>query len=236
MFDEITRADYWRAAYKRLRLLQNEGLIYAKSVAGFRLLYDLSKHGHGVLRWGGRAEFLRPRGDIPLLFLKHELRANSVALALSSLRGLEVWTAREWLARTRFDMRRASDGGRWVLPDLRVQNAGRPVAIEVELEQKSRKRYWRIWNAYAARWPKDGVVLYLVDWPSGMESLIELAREWGAGFIWVSDFREFRLCQARPAFIRRRPSGNYDMLHLDPIPSRESRPGAGASQELAYDA
>lgn len=192
LFNEIQRSDYWLGAYKRLRRLENEGYIRLGSCWWVPRYYLLTGKGHQALKAYGKADLFHYRKRLPDGLTRHELQVNAAGLVLAEFLGLKAWTAREWLAHNRFDLRKQRRGSRLILPDLQVLNATRPIAIEVELGQKSVERYWDIWRAYGSSWHENGIVLYLVSWPHGVRLLTGLARKWSHDFVYVAHLDDFK--------------------------------------------
>ena len=74
-----------------------------------------------------------------------------------------------------------------------------PKAIEVELTQKSRRRYETIFDAYRRR-PRTAAVLYLTGWPGGAAMILKNAREQRAPFVYACALDEFRRTAGRCVF------------------------------------
>ena len=213
-FNDTRRSDYWLGAYKRLWKLEKAGFIRSETrQIGQRKLYFLTGRGHRRLRWEGRAAMMRYRKGLASIWFRHELAVNAVGLVVSELLGFEVTTARERYARNRIPFKKLAEY-RLIMSDLWIPDEAQPKVIEVELGQKSERRYEEIWAAYRRGLPKGSVLLYLVGWPRGVECLLKHARRYGHPYIHVAHLRDFRRYLGRCAFTGWSPEGGYSQVFL----------------------
>ena len=199
MFNDWLRTDSTTRISKRLRQLEEAAYIRGHFYLHHPKLHTLSEKGYRLLKTHGRSRMPGYRDSIEESLVPHELTVNAVGLVMSELLGLEVTTERErfvWSGR----------GGRSPAPhraisDLWIVDEERPKAIEVEMTQKSQSRYAEIFEAYRRRLPRGGEVLYLTDWPSGVQCILEHARECRAPFIYACSIEEFRRTAGRAPFL-----------------------------------
>lgn len=213
-FNDTKRRDYWLGAYKRLWKLEKAGFVRSETrQIGQRKVYFLTGKGHQRLRWEGKAAMVRYRKGLASIWLRHELAVNAVGLIVSELLGFEITTARERYARNRIPFRKLAEY-RLTMSDLWIPDAAQPKVIEVELGQKSEKRYEEIWAAYRRDLPKGSVLLYLVGWPRGVECLLKHARRYGHPYIYAAHLRDFRRYLGRCPFTGLSSGSGYAQFFL----------------------
>ena len=120
------------------------------------------------------------------------------------------------------------------MSDLWIPDAAQPKVIEVELGQKSEKRYEQIWAAYRRGLPKGSVLLYLVGWPRGVECLLKHARRDGHWYIYVAHLRDFRRYLGRCPFTGSSPEGGHAQFFLKTLAQEPAVPAeivAGIMQQ-----
>lgn len=197
-FDETDRRDYWRWFSKRLTALVQAGLIKAHFFINHHKVFTLAEKGHEVLKRRGLARMPGYRDSIDESLVDHELAVSAAGLVMSELLGLTVRTERE-----RFQW--SHHGGRSPAPergisDLWIVDHTRPKAIEIEMHQKSERRYEDIFAAYRDKMPDGGAVLYLTAWPSGVRCILSHAQTFRAPFIYACSLAEFRRTAGRAPF------------------------------------
>jgi len=162
MFNEIDRKDYWHGAYKRMDLLKKAGLVKLESYLNHHQTYLLTAEGHRLLQRSGRSFLMGIRPTLPETYVDHELAVAGVGLILEMTFGRRLLSHRQLYASRTWKQRgRARLSHKMLLPDMWIVDQERPCAVEVELTQKSEKRYRSLWDEYRARMPHGGVVLYL---------------------------------------------------------------------------
>ncbi|MDP3544361.1 MAG: hypothetical protein Q8T11_18000 [Elusimicrobiota bacterium] len=197
-FDETDRRDYWRWFSKRLTVLAQDAYIKAHFFINHPKIFTLAEKGHEILKRRGLARMQGYRDSIEESMVDHEMKVSAAGLVMSQLLGLTVRTERErfqWMGR----------GGRGPSPergisDLWIVDNLQPKAIEVEMHQKSEKRYEEIFEAYRRRMPDGGAVLYLTAWPSGVRCILTHAQTFRAPFIYACSLADFRGSAGRAPF------------------------------------
>jgi len=197
-FDETDRRDYWRWFSKRLTVLVQSAYIKAHFFVNHHKIFTLAEKGHELLKRRGLARMPGYRDSIDESLVDHELTANAAGLVMTDLLGLTVRTERE-----RF--RWSNHGGRRPAPergisDLWIVDHLHPKAIEIEMHQKSERRYEEIFEAYRRKMPDGGAVLYLTAWPSGVRCILTHAQTFRAPFIYACSLAEFRRSGGRALF------------------------------------
>ena len=201
MFNEIDRRDYWHGAYKRMDMMRKQGLVKLESYINHHQTYLLTREGHRLLQSRGRSNLMGIRPALPEAFVGHELTVAAVGLILeesSSKRIVshrELYAAHDWQARRRS----RSDKGP-LLPDLWIVDKERPCAVEVELCQKSIRRYENLWEEYRHRLPRGGVLLYLTGWPRLKETLLAQGRRQRLPNLYAASLQDFRAARERCVF------------------------------------
>ncbi len=79
-----------------------------------------------------------------------------------------------------------------VYSDLWIVDQQQVKGIEIELTQKSAKRYKNLWQEFRMCMPTGGVVLYLTSWPDGPASLLRMAAEFRKDRIYAARLETFR--------------------------------------------
>lgn len=197
-FNAMGREVYISRFFKRLCKLEGAGLIRGHFFINHHKLFTLAEKGHEFLKRRGLARMPGYRDSIEESLVDHELTVSATGLVTSELLGLTVRTERErfqWLGR----------GGRGPSPergisDLWIVDQLQPKAIEVEMHQKSERRYEEIFEAYRRKMPDGGVVLYLTAWPSGVRCILNHAQTFRAPFIYACSLAEFRRSAGRAPF------------------------------------
>jgi hypothetical protein len=197
-FDETDRRDYWRWFSKRLTVLVQAAHIKAHFFINHHKVFTLAEKGHEILKRRGLARMPGYRDAIDESLVDHELTASAAGLVMSELLGLTVRTERE-----RFQW--SGRGGRGPAPergisDLWIVDHVQPKAVEIEMHQKSEKRYEDIFETYRRKLPEGGVVLYLTAWPSGVRCILSHAQTFRAPFIYACSLAEFRRTGGRALF------------------------------------
>ncbi len=197
-FNEMDRRLYWTRLFKRLCRLEAEGYIRGHLFVNHRKAYTLAERGHGVLKLRGLSRLPGYRDSIEESLLDHELTAAAAGLVMTELLGLKVSTERErfvWTGR----------GGRSSAPergisDLWIVDGERPKAVEIEMHQKSERRYEDIFETYRRKLPPGGAVLYLTAWPSGARCIQRHAQTFRAAFVYACSLSDFRRSAGRAPF------------------------------------
>jgi DNA-binding PadR family transcriptional regulator len=211
-FNEIGRKDYWGGAYKRLRKLELDGLIKARSYINERKIFFLTERGHKALRARGKAAMRHFRRNLSRNWLRHELTVTAVGLMISELGKMEVTTERERFELSRLESRAERADFASHTPDLWVAEGGFAKAIEVELEPKSKQRYKKLWMDYRVVLPRTCQVLYVACWPTGRDWLLRLAaKSMDYSFVWAASLADFRKTLGRSPFLRLKGSNVYEL-------------------------
>lgn len=194
-FNEYSRDAYDDYPCRRLLRLEREGYLKAHSYLNFPKLYTLTEKGHEELKRWGEARLPGYRGSIGEAFVRHEITVGAVGLVMKELLGLDVRMERE-----RFTWN-GPVPTRLSVSDLWIADPAQPKAVEIELSQKSFRRYQLIWEAYRRRLRPAGVVLYLTSWPSGVACLLGHAKRFEADHVFVCHLDEFKRSKGRAPFI-----------------------------------
>ena len=197
-FNATGREVYISRLFKRLCKLEAAGLIRGHFFINHHKLFTLAEKGHALLKRRGLARMPGYRDSIEESLVDHELTVAATGLVMTELLNLTVRTERE-----RFQW--SSRGGRGPSPergisDLWIVDHVQPKAIEVEMHQKSEKRYEDIFEAYRRRMPDGGAVLYLTAWPSGVRCILTHAQTFRAPFIYACSLADFRGSAGRAPF------------------------------------
>lgn len=198
-FNEYGQNLYRLSGYKRLQDLKKSGHVEAHFYRDFPMVFTLTTRGHRALRAAKRAKFPGFKRSASGHLIEHEIMVNAVGLAMARLHGLTVRTIRE---RTEWNRRGGwgHTASRSKVPDLWISDARQPKAIEVELNKKSSQLYPDIWTTYRQSLPRNAVVLYLTNWPSGPDFVRRQAARLGMDFVYVCGLDEFRRSAGRSAF------------------------------------
>jgi hypothetical protein len=164
------------------------------------MVFTLTSRGHRALKAAKRARLPGFRRSVSGYLIEHEIMVNAVGLVLSRLHGLTVRTIRE---RTDWNSRGgwSHTTSRSRIPDLWISDPSVPKAVEVELNKKATQLYPDIWASYRSALPRNAVVLYLTNWPSGPDFVRRQAERLGMPFIYVCDLAEFKAGAGRSAFV-----------------------------------
>lgn len=218
-FNKMERDEYVLGAPKRLLALEQHGFIQGHSFFRQPKAFTLTERGFNALR--DEPQEFRPevRDFVSEALICHELKVSAVGLVLTELLGLPAFRQRPqavW----------AHAGGRRRLviegaADLWVDSPARPKAVEVELTQKSKRRYREVFDGYRRRLPRNGAVLYLTGWSGGEEIILRNAREQRAPFVYACSLEEFRRSGGRAAF---RGAVEGRSVALEPAELMEARP------------
>lgn len=201
MFNEIDRRDYWHGAYKRMDMMRKQGLVKLESYINHHQTYLLTSEGHRLLKSRGRSILMGIRPALPETFVDHELTVAAVGLILEESSGKriishrELYAAYDWRARRRS---RSSKGP--LLPDLWIVDKERPCAVEVELCQKSWRRYANLWEEYRHKLPRGGVLLYLTGWPRLKDTLLTQGIRQRLPNLYAASLQDFRAAREHCVF------------------------------------
>lgn len=197
-FNQMERDDYELGVPRRLHALEEQGYIRGHFFQRQPKAFTLTERGFNSLR-DERQEY-RPevRDFVSEAIIRHELKVTGVGLVLAETLGL---AARRQHPQAVW----AHAGGRRRLvvegaADLWIDSPSQPKAVEVELTQKSKRRYVEIFESYRRRLPRSGVVLYLTGWPGGAAIILKNAREQRAPFVYACALDEFRQAAGRGVF------------------------------------
>ncbi len=189
-FNKMGRDDYELGVPRRLHVLEEHGYIQGHFFLRQPKAFTLTERGFNALR-EERQEY-RPeiRDFVSEAIIRHELQVTGVGLVLVEVLGL---TARRQYPQSVW----AHAGGRRRLivegaADLWIDSPSQPKAVEIELTQKSKRRYEEIFASYRRRLPRNGVVLYLTGWPGGAAIILKNARAQRAPFVYACALDEFR--------------------------------------------
>lgn len=201
MFGEIDRRDYWQGAYKRMDMMRKQGLVKLQSYINHHQTYLLTPEGHRLLMSRGRSNLLGFRPVLPEAFVDHELTVAAVGLILEETSGKRIRSHRELYASCNWRERRRARGSTGpLLPDLWIVDKEKPCAVEVELCQKSEKRYADLWEQYRRKLPDGGVLLYLTGWERLRDTLFKQANERRIPNLYATTLADFRASRERCLF------------------------------------
>lgn len=201
LFNEIDRRDYWHGAYKRMDLLRKEGWVKLESYINHHQTYLITPAGHRLLKSEGRSILMGIRPVLPEAFVDHELTVAAVGLILAETSGKRVISHRElYAAHDWRERRRSRLEVKPLLPDLWIVDKERPCAVEVELVQKSERRYAGLWEDYRRKMPDGGLVLYLTGWKGLRDTLFKRANERQFPLLYGATLRDFRAARERCVF------------------------------------
>lgn len=210
-FNDIRREDYWGRAYKRLSGLEKAGLVRVQRSDYTWPMYHLTGRGFELVKRRGGTRFETPSQGISARLLRHETLTVGVGLVLTEMLGHKVSTAREtWnTLNKRFPHVRDA---RLAMPDFLAGEGGDAPRhiIEVELSPKSRRRYRAIFHSHRQRLRMmDARILYLVDWPGGVEHIMRLGRKFEVSSVQAAQLSDFRAklgrCEFAPSYYPGRP-------------------------------
>ena len=162
--------------------------------------------------------------------MRHEVAVVGVGLVLSRVLGFKPMTARQiWDDFNRRYSGRHSEA-RLAMPDFLVDDArGLKHVVEVELTAKSRSRYRDIFPMHRRRLQNyDSRVLYLVDWPGGVEHITALGRKYESSCVQAAQLSEFQRtlgrCEFAPSYSAKPfvfASNQAKAAPLEPVPAQE---------------
>jgi len=201
-FNEVKREDYWGRAYKRLSGLEKMGLVAIKRYPFSWPVYRVTTRGFEFLKRHGRPTFETPSQGVSDRLVRHEVAVVGVGLVLTRALGLKVLTARQiWDDFYRRNGRQHRTA-RLAMPDFMVDDArGARHILEVELTPKSRGRYGDIFYEHRRRLShQESQVLYLVDWPGGVEHITALSRKHDVSCVQAAQLADFRVSLGRCRF------------------------------------
>ena len=217
-FNKIDREDYWHGVQKRIAALEAAGFIKAHYFHRQPKAYTLTFRGLTALRGG--PSHREGRSFVSAAIIDHELAVAGVGLVLNEILGVPA--AREtakaiWKTpphRGHVAVQNAAD--LWISPP--------PIgmAVEVELTQKSAKRYAEIFENYRRRLGREEVLLYLTGWPNGSNMILQRARDHRAPFVYACSLDEFRAACGRSTF-RGAVTGRTVTLGTSPFQSEVGR-------------
>jgi len=219
MFNEIDRRDYWQGAYKRMDMMRKLGLVKLENYINHHQTYLLTPEGHRLLKSRGRSNLMGIRPALPEAFVDHELTVAAVGLILEESSGKRIISHRELYAAYNWRERRRSrlDKGP-LLPDLWIVDKERPCAVEVELCQKSTRRYENLWEEYRRKLPRGGVLLYLTGWPRLKETLLAQGRRQRLPNLYAASLQDFRAARERCAFEGTVVNATLQIVRTAPVP------------------
>lgn len=198
-FNNYSENLYRLSGYKRLQDLKKSGHVAAHFYRNFPMVFTLTSRGHRALKAAKLARLPGFRRSVSGYLIEHEIMVNAVGLVLSRLHGLTVRTIRE---RTDWNSRGgwSHTTSRSRIPDLWISDPSEPKVVEVELNKKATQLYPDIWASYRSALPRNALVLYLTNWPSGPDFVRRQAERLGMPFIYVCDLAEFKASAGRSAF------------------------------------
>ncbi len=197
-FNTMDRNDYMLWVAKRIHALEVAGYIQGHSFLRQPKAYTLTHKGLAAISDEPVTTGSDPRNFVSEALIRHDLRVSAVGLVFTEILGLParrehpkvIWTTSN--GRGQLTLEGAAD--LWIDTPLGAR------AIEVELTQKSRKRYAAIFETYRRRLSGDEAVLYLTGWPQGASIILRNAREQRAPFVFACALDAFRLSAGRCIF------------------------------------
>jgi hypothetical protein len=197
-FNMMDRDDYELGIAKRIHALEAAGYIQGHFYLRQPKAFTLTQKGLEAL--SDEPETCHPtvRDAVSEALIKHELKVSAVGLLLTQLLGLPARREHPKVVMTH------GQGRRHVTlkaaADLWMDSPTVPRAFEVELTQKTTRRYQEIFAAYRHRMPLGGAVLYLTGWPEGAGIILRNARAERAPFVYACALDEFRRSAGRCLF------------------------------------
>jgi hypothetical protein len=196
-FNKMDRDDYKLGLAARLHMLEVGGYIQGHSFLRQPKAFTLTHKGRAAISDEPESARSDPRNFVSEALIKHDLKVSAVGLVIAEILGLParrehpqaVWTSSN--GRGHLTLEGAAD--LWL-------DTPEPKAIEVELTQKSRRRYDEIFETYRRRLPRNGSVLYLTGWPNGASIILRNARDQRAPFVFACALDEFRRTAGRCTF------------------------------------
>ena len=197
-FNKMERDDYKLGVASRIHALEAGGYIQGHFFLRQPKAFTLTQKGLEAL--SDEPETCHPdvRDAVSEALIKHELKVSAVGLLLTQLLGLSARREHPKAVWTHIHGRRhvTLEGA----ADLMIDSPTEPRAIEVELTQKSKKRYQDIFEAYRHRLPLGGAVLYVTGWPEGAGIILRNARAERAPFVYACALDDFRASAGRCLF------------------------------------
>jgi hypothetical protein len=199
-FNTMDRTDYMISVAKRVHMLEVGGFIQGHSFMRQPKAFTLTHKGRAAICDEPESARSDPRNFVSEALIKHDLTVSAVGLVLTQILGLAarrehpqaVWTNSN--GRGHLTVEGAAD--LWITTTLG------PMAVEVELTQKSRRRYEEIFEMYRRRFSSlgNGSALYLTGWPQGAAMILRNARDQRAPFVFACALDEFRRTAGRCTF------------------------------------
>ncbi len=188
-FNKMERDDYKLGLAARLHALEAAGYLQGHQFQRQPKAYTLTYKGRAAISDEPVSARSEPRNSVSEAMIRHDLKVSAVGLVLTQILGLParrehpqvVWTSTN--GRRHLTLEGAAD--LWI-------DAAAPRAVEVELTQKSRRRYEQIFDSYRRRLASGGAVLYLTGWPEGSAMILRNARDQRAPFVFACGLDEFR--------------------------------------------
>lgn len=188
-------------AYRRLRKLELAGLLKVHRQVGYAQVYGLRERGYRLLKQRGRAclpSFLR---GVSSFTLNHRIMVAAVGLLSKTFLKKSVRTERQVWFGQKAQKRAGEWSGELLVPDLIVSDEQWFGMVEVELHQKSDKRYLELWDHYRRRLPERASLLYLLPTRERMRGLLELAGTRYFPFLYALDLPSFQGSLGRADFL-----------------------------------
>ncbi len=197
-FNTMDRNDYMLSVARRVHMLEVAGFIQGHTFLRQPKAYTLTHKGRAAISDEPVSAGSDPRNFVSEALIRHDLKVSAVGLVFTQILGLParrehpkvVWTTSN--GRGQLTLEGAAD--------LWVDTTLGPKAVEVELTQKSRRRYAAIFETYRRRLSGDEAVLYLTGWPQGASIILRNARDQRAPFVFACALQAFRLAAGRCVF------------------------------------
>lgn len=196
-FNKMERDDYELGLAKRLHALEVADFLQSHQFQRQPKAYTLTFKGRAAISDEPTSSRPDPRASVSEAMIRHDLKVSAVGLVLTHFLGLParrehpqvVWTSTN--GRRHLTLEGAAD--LWI-------DTPAPRAVEVELTQKSRRRYEEIFDSYRRRLGAGGAVLYLTGWPQGSAMILRNARDFRAPFVFACALDDFRRMAGRCVF------------------------------------
>lgn len=196
-FNKMERDDYELGLAKRLHSLEGAGYLQGHSFLRLPKAFTLTLKGRDAISDEPVSSRSDVRDSVSEAMIRHDLKVSAVGLVLTQLLGLPARREHPQIVWTSTNGRRhlALEGA----ADLWIDTPA-PRAVEVELTQKSRRRYEEIFGSYRRRLTGGGAVLYLTGWPGGSAMILRNAQDNRAPFVYACGLDEFRRTAGRCVF------------------------------------
>lgn len=196
-FNKMERDDYKLGIVNRIHALELTGYIKGHSFLRQPKAFTLAHKALAALAEEPESQRPEVRDSVSEAMIRHDLKVSGVGLVLTQVLGLPARREHPQIVWTQSHGRRQMtlEG----VADIWI-DSNPPKAIEVELTQKSRRRYEEIFESYRRRLPRNGAVLYLTGWPEGTGMILRNAREQRAPFVYACALDEFRRTAGRALF------------------------------------